>query len=229
MNLSISESELTSYVRNQLNHFFPDKYDFVGNDVKASVSTALERCEECFKTISLNGYHDENGNAAFSHLHGDQYAAFIYFLSNSLWKYSQNRALCDKLLSLNRALYSIFISYKNDLPKHFALCHPIGTILGNAVYGDYFVVFQGVTVNTSEDADGNPAPVLGKGLFLGANSKIIGNRPIGDYVSVAANAMVYQQAIADNSVVICRNENYCSIETRKKKQCKAQSYFNVTI
>jgi len=229
MILSLEKADLYDYVKNQLNYFFPDKYVFSGQDTAAAFELALERCEECFKVITLGGYHDNKGNVLFSHLHGDQYATFIYYLSNSLWNYSENKVLCDKLLALNRALHSIFISYKNNMPEHFVLAHPIGTILGNASYSDYLVVFQGVTVNTSQDDNGNSAPVLGKGLFLAAESRIIGNQPVGDYVSLGVNAMVYQQSIPDNSVVTCKGGNLCNVAVRQKKTCMAQNYFNVQI
>lgn len=230
MIISLSTDELLEFVRTQLNHFFPDKYDFSGNDVKAAFDMALERAEECFRVIAIKGYQDKNGNTMFSHLHGDQYASFLYFLSNSLWKYSQNAVLCDKLLYLNKTLHSIFISYKNNMTDHFVLAHPLGTVLGNAVYGDYLFVSQGVTVNTSSYDNGDPAPVLGRGLFLAANAQIIGNQPVGNYVSIGVNTMVYQREIPDNSVVTQgKNGKFCEISTRKKEQCKAQQYFNVKI
>lgn len=229
MKLLINKDLLYNYIKDQLNFYFPDKYYFEGKDTIMAFNLALQRCEECFRVITLNGYHDEDGNVLFSHLHGDQYATFLYFLSNSLWNYSGNKVICDKLLALNRMLHSIFISYKNDLPQHFVLAHPIGTILGNAVYGDYLVVFQGVTVNTSQDSNGNSAPILGKGLFMAADSRIIGNQSIGNYVSLGVNTLVYQQAIPDNSVVTCKNGSLCDISIRKNSICMAQSYFNVRI
>ena len=229
MILSLPTDELKDYVRAQTNHFFPDKYDFTGADVDAAFETALQRTENCFSQISVPGYHDATGNELFSHLHGDQYASFIYFLSNSLWNYSQNKALCDKLLLLNRTLFTLFISYKCPMPEHFLLGHAYGTILGNAQYSDYLVVFQGVTVNTATDAQGNPAPKLGKGLFLGAHSKIIGAEPVGDRVSISVDTMVYNKAIPDDSVVIRDEFDACKILPRKKPQCMAQNYFNVEI
>lgn len=226
---SLSTQELLSYVRAQANNFFPDQYDFSGADVEAALKIALDRAENCFSVIKHPGYHDADGNVTFSHLHGDQYASFLYFFGNSLWQYSQNRPLCDKLMLLNRVLFTLFISYKCPMPEHFFLGHAYGTILGNAQYGDFLVVSQGVTVNTAADAQGNPAPKLGKGLFLGAHSKIIGAEPIGDRVSVAVDTMVFNKAIPDDSVVIKAGTDGFQVLPRKKPQCKAQSYFNVEI
>lgn len=229
MVLSLSQEELLEYVRRQSNYLFPDCYDFKGEDVKTAFHTALDRMENCIQVIAHPGYHDGEGNCTFSHLHADQYAQFLYFLGNSLWEQSQNRPLCDKTLQMNRVLHSLFLSYKCKMPDHFFLGHPIGTILGNANYHDFLVVTQGVTVNTEQDAQGNAAPYLGKGLFLGAHAKIIGNQKVGDYVSFGVDSMVHQQEIPDNSVVISTDSSHCVIRPRKSAHCKAQDYFKITI
>lgn len=232
---SLTQAELFDYVRAQAAHFFPDRYHLEGADVKSAFQLALDRLEYCLKSISIHGYHDEKGNATFSHLHGDQYSTFLYFFGNSLWRQSQNVPLCDKLLQLNRVMYSLFISYKCKMPDIFFLDHPIGTILGNASYSDFLVVLQGVTVNTpSKVADhpltdqfGMPLPKLGKGLFLGAGAMVLGGQPIGDRVSLAAGAAVYDQEVPDDSIVIPQPGG-AQIHPRKKTVCKAQECFNIS-
>lgn len=228
--LSLSQSRLFDYVRKQTRHFFPDQYRLGGDDVASAFRLALERTEECLNVISYRGYHDSKGNTTFSHLHADQYATFLYFFSNSLWRLSENKPLCDKLLQLNRILFSLFISYKCNLPDHFWLAHPIGSILGNAVYHDFLVVFQGVTINSGDiDAEGRLIPpVLGKGLFLGAHSSIIGNKPVGNYVTIGAGAMVFRQTIPDNSLVICKN-GLITVSPVERGCSNAQLCFNVPI
>lgn len=228
MNISISSKELKEYVENQINTFFPDRYNFKGKDVDIAFELALERIEECFRVINQPGYHNEKGEIFFSHLHSDQYASFIYFLSNSLWNISQNRPLCDKLLQLNRTLFTIFISYKNNLCDHFFLGHAYGTILGNAKYSDYLVVSQGCTVNSSTDNAGDWAPVIGKGVFLGAHAKIIGNKSIGNRVLIGVNAMIYNQEVPDDYIVM-NIDGKNIIKQRSKDTCFAQNYFNVKL
>ena len=229
MQLSLSAAELKNYVARQTEFFFPDGYHMAGTDVDAAFRTALDRLEVCLDSICQPGYHNERGECVFSHLHADQYAQFLYYFGNTLWLQSGNRVLCDKLLQLNRVLHNIFISYKCGLPDHFFLGHPFGTILRNASYHDFLVVMQGVTVNTERDEQNNPAPVLGKGLFLGAHAKIIGNKSIGDRVSLGVDSFVYQREVPDDSVVINDGHDSCIIRPRKKPQCKAQEYFNLPI
>ena len=228
MILSMSIQELLSYIQKQAEHFYPDGTRFDGKDVQSAFSLALDRLENSIKTVTLPGYHNNVGEPTFSHMHADQYAQLLYFFSNSLWCISQNRLVCDKLLAMNRTLHSLFLSYKCKMPEHFVLGHPIGTILGNADYGDYLVVFQGVTVNTEKDENGEAAPHLGKGLFLGAHSKIIGKQIIGDRVSIGVDAFLFQEDVPNDSVVLLENGRTI-IRPRKKAKCMAQNYFNVQI
>lgn len=222
---SLPQSELLKYVQAQARNFFPDGYDLRGKDVEIAFQSAMERTEICMDSII--DYHDAEGNATFSHLHADQYATFLYYFANSLWMQSGNRPLCDKLLQLNRVLFSVFIPYNCRLPEHFRLAHPVGTILlGNTTYGDFLVVLQGVTVGRVNDS---PFPKLGKGLFLGAGAKVIGGEPIGDRVSIGVNALVYKQAIPDDSVVTARGGGACVIQPRTKRVCMAQRHFNLPV
>lgn len=228
MQLSLSREELKLYVKAQLKKQFPDKYKMKGKDIDSAFELALERLENCFKYISYPAYCDGK-QTFFSHLHADQYAHFLYYFSNSLWTLSENKPICDKLMYLNRTLNNFFFSYKGCLPDIFFFAHPVGSVIGNAVYNDFLVIFQGVTINTSIDANNNPAPVLGKGLHLSAGAKILGNQPIGDRVSIGVNTVVYHQAIPDDKIVITNAEGNVLIKDRKKPECAAQYYFRVPI
>jgi len=225
---SLSKQELVAYVAKQIGTFFPDGLSQTDteNELFKVIDETLERLEVCIDSICLRGYHDNDGSPAFYHLHADQYATFLYFLSNTLWKNGGNKTICDKLLYLNRTLHSIFISYKCKLPPHFLLAHPVGTVLGNADYDDFLVISQGVTVNT--DLNGGGSPHIGKGVFLSADCYIIGdsNLTIGNYVSVGVNCLVYQKSIPDN--MVAKNINgSCVVEPRKRPECSAQRVFNI--
>lgn len=228
MYISLSQEGLKEYISEQLEHFYPDKYKFEGKDIDSSFDMALQRLEYCFKHISLPAYSNGKGNTFFSHLHSDQYSQFLYFLSNSLWKNSgEDHPICAKLINLNKALNGIWFSYKGALPDIFLLTHPVGTVLGNASYSDFLVVSQNVTVNTQVCMDGSPAPVLGKGLFLGSGAQIIGDKEVGDRVSIGVNAIVYNTEIKADSIVIREASGEIKILPRKKEKCMAQNYFNV--
>ncbi|MFA7653860.1 MAG: serine acetyltransferase [Candidatus Magasanikbacteria bacterium] len=227
MNLSLSHSELKQYISGQLDNFFPDKYKFVGADIDRAFDTALQRTEYCFKHISLRYYNEQN-NTCFYHLHADQYCSFLYFLANSLWLESQNKPLCDKLLLLNKTLNSIFISYKCKMPDIFLFSHAIGTIIGNAIYSNFLVVFQNVTVNTGDDDGTWKPPTIGKGVFLAAGSSIIGSGKIGDYSSIGINSVVFKADIPENSIVFTDSTGKLNIKDNQGA-CFTQKYFNVDI
>ena len=227
MHLSLKVPELKAFIAAQLANFFPDRYVFEGGDVDAALDQALQRTEWCFRHISHSAYSG-GGEAHFSHLHSDQYSQFLYYLANSLLVRSQNRPLCDKLILLNKALNGLFFTYNAGLPDIFLFGHPIGSILGNASYADFLVVFQNVTVNTHPDAQGNRGPVLGKGLYLAAGAKVIGDKPIGDRVSIGVDTTVYFREVPSDTLVYTGADGSLAI-VPKKGAANAQAYFNVPI
>lgn len=229
MEISLNRRELLEYIGCQLENYFPDKYKLQGADVESALDLGLERLENCFKYITFPAYCNQKGQTFFSHLHSDQYSQFLYYFSNSLWNISENKPICDKLIFLNKILNGMFYSYKGNLPDVFFLAHPVGTILGNASYENFLVVFQNVTVNTDANELGESAPKLGKGLFLGAGAKIIGNKTIGDCVSIGVDALVYNQEIPDNKVVTRNANGQVIVSERKKENCMAQNYFNIDV
>lgn len=225
MRLSLDTKELLKYTSNQLDTFFPDGGSLVSDKRSlASFSMALERVEECFRHITLRGY-SEGGEAEFSHLHSDQYSQYLYFVSNQFWHDGVDENICRKLLGLNRSLNGIFVSYKLDLPAHFLFGHPLGTILGNASYGDGLVVYQGVTINSGKDGTGDFIPKIGRGCFFAAGAKVIGVEPIGDRVSVGVNATVYKKAVPDDALVV-NPEGVSEVRGRGNSPCFSQQFFD---
>ena len=220
---SVKKNELKSFTRSQLSYFYPDKYHFKGKDVDVALDIALDRLEYCFNHIAFRGYSIEN-EAFFSHLHSDHYSTYLYFLSNSLWNLSQNKILCDKLVLLNRALHSIWFSYKCLLPNVFFLMHPVGTVLGNAKYGEYLVVYQNVTVNSNFDEKGRHAPYFGEKVILGTGAKILGNKKIGDRVSIT-DVTIYNEEIKSDTIIYRDKDGTIKIKERTKKNKILEAFF----
>jgi len=223
---SLSPNELRDYVIRQCEMFFPDKLDIYRTpDIDEALADALARTEECFRHITLRGYA-QDGEAVFSHVHSDQYNQFLYYFSNSLWHLSENKLVCDRIMYLNRALSGTFVSYKCELPAHFLFGHPLGSVIGNASYGDFLVVFQNVTINTGEDGKSLQSPIIGEGLFCGAGAKIVGTEPIGNRVSLGVDTCVYNVAVPDDHVVVNR-DGKSEVLPRSNKTCFAQRYFDI--
>lgn len=90
------------------------------------------------------------------------------------------------------------IFYDVILPKHFAVFHSVGTVLGRAKYGDGFRYMQNCTVG--EDMKDN-WPVIGENCYMCAGSSIIGRSVIGDNVIVGAGCIIKNDIIPADSLV----------------------------
>lgn len=63
-------------------------------------------------------------------------------------------------------MHSVDWYYEIELPDHFMVEHPVGSVLGRATYGDYMYIYQGVTIGGNISLnEGNVAyPVLGENV-----------------------------------------------------------------
>ncbi len=163
------EATLLAYVCRQLEHFFPDGRSGERGLLRAPLSTALLRLQRCINAVRL-WPRDE-----FDHLHSSQYTIFLYLLAHSLWHAQADRALCNKLFGLNKALNGIDLFYEIDLPAEFFIGHSVGIVLAKARYGNRLVLYQGCTVGKNH----GQSPVLGEGVVMYPGSAIIGRCEIG--------------------------------------------------
>lgn len=145
-----------------------------------------------------NKYFFKNGNAYFSPLHSGQYLIYLYLFSHFCYKHLNNIELSEKLYYLNKILHSCDIYPAVELPKVFFLEHPLGTVLGRALYGNNFFAMQGCTVGGNKKLE---YPIIGNNVKMYSNSKIIGNSKIGDNVQIGANAYIKDTNIPDNVTV----------------------------
>ena len=58
-------------------------------------------------------------------------------------------------MNLIRYISGMFVSYKCNLPDIFIFYHAVGSVIGNAEYSDFLVIFQNVTINTGDRINGN--------------------------------------------------------------------------
>ncbi|HEX3871956.1 MAG TPA: hypothetical protein VHV77_16035 [Pirellulales bacterium] len=172
------------YLRKQLENLFPDAADL--SDLPRLVDLALGRVEHCFSRVRLKGYF-ANGEPRFSHLHCDQYAIFLYYLSNSTFREKPGHPIADKAYALNKALHALDAYYEVQLPDVFAVQHPVGTVLGRATYADYFLCYHNCTVGANLD---NDYPAFGRGVVMYGGSRVIGNTAVGDNSFVSTGAIV---------------------------------------
>ncbi|MCW5682805.1 MAG: hypothetical protein KIT85_00320 [Pseudolabrys sp.] len=195
MNLSISKPDLVSYVNRQLDVFFPDGASI--GDLARIIDVALGRLEYCFSHIRVKRFFDDRG-PSFDHLHTDQYAMFLYFVSNSAFK-AEHLPLAKKAFALNKALHAVDILYEVNLPDIFCLAHPMGTTLGRASYGDYFCCYHNCTVGSNLEGE---YPTLGRGVVMYSGSRVTGRSRIADNTFVATGAIIRDRMeLPGNSVL----------------------------
>lgn len=196
-NKTLDNIGLTQYILGQLQNLIPDGSQPSFDQLHPHVNSALKRAEHCFSCIN-NKYFFDGKDVHFNHLHTDQYAMFLYLLSNSVWQESQDEVLASKIYVLNKALHSVDIFYQVEMPDIFLLVHPVGTVLGRATYKDYFVAYQRVTIGGNTNLE---YPNLGEGLAVYGGSAIIGDCTISDNVLVAVGTTLVDKDIQGSMVV----------------------------
>lgn len=200
MILSLSPAALREYVQRQVAGFFPDGRE--DQIPAASVDEALGRLHVCFDAVADRSF-SRGGETLFNHLHGDQYAMFLYLLSNTLHRAGAPTPLSEKLFGLNKALYGIDAFYEVELPEIFLFCHASGTVLGRAQYADYFLVYQHCTVGSARAEEGagrGVFPVLGRHTSLYVGAAVLGASTLGENCKVAANSVVLDRILEPNTV-----------------------------
>ncbi len=171
-----------------------------------SLQIALERLEKNYSKVKSD-YFWHGDEPAFRIEHTVQYSIFLYLFSNQLYKdgFEEEAAF---VYYLNKIMHSVDWFYAIDLPDNFCAEHPLGSILGRARYGNYFFVYQGVTVGGSFDQDGKESyPELGEYVIMYSDSKVIGSSKIGNHVILSANAYVKDTDIPDYSIVFGQSPN----------------------
>lgn len=188
---------LAGFAARQVNAFFPDGETVLPGDLDAAVRRALERMEHCFSRIA-NKYFFDGTSAVFDHLHGDQYAMWLYVLGNELFRGGGPATVCKKLFLLNKALHGCDIFYEVELPSVFLLVHPLGTVLGRARYADHLIAYQRVGIGSNHDI----YPTLGEHLTLRPGSSVLGASRVGRHCSIAAGSLLIDRDLPDHSLYI---------------------------
>lgn len=194
---SLSPAQLAALAAGQCDAFFPDGNPASQALIETAIPRALERLEHCFAQVD-NRYFFDGTSAVFNHLHGDQYAMWLYILGNELFRQGADASLCSKLFLLNKALHGCDIFYEVALPDIFLLVHPLGTVLGRGNYADFFVAYQRVGVGSNHDV----YPTFGRHVTLRPGSAVLGNCTIGDGCQIATESLVIDRDLPPDTLYI---------------------------
>jgi serine O-acetyltransferase len=194
---SLTLDRLLAYTCRQVNTHFPDDSPVVPDEFQAFASITIERLEHCFSHINNRYFFDDN-QVVFNHLHSDQYAMWLYLLSNQAYRNKCDPATCSKLFLLNKALHGLDAFYEVELPSVFLLVHPLGTVLGRANYSDFFVAYQRCGIGSNRDR----YPTLGQHVTLRPGAAILGNCQIGDHCQIATESLILDRDLPANTLYI---------------------------
>lgn len=93
--------------------------------------------------------------------------------------------------------YGIELPYSATVGRRVVIEHQGGIVIhGNTVIGDESRVRQGCTLGVKDLDDLGGAPVLGRGVNVGAGAVILGRVFVGDGAFVGANAVVLKDVSA---------------------------------
>lgn len=210
MKISLSPTDLAAYVAGQVSYLFPDR-DITGHSLDIYVENALARVEYCFSHIKRKYFFDGE-QAYFDHLHTDQYAMFLYFLGNTIYRMEGDLSLASKVYALNKSLHAIDAFYEVELPDIFAFQHPVGSVLGRGKYSNYFYVYQRCSIGANLY---DVYPTLGEGVIMFGGSAVIGNCTIGNNCWLSVGTIIMDSDVPSNSIVFGHSPNTAIKATKR--------------
>ena len=190
-----TSTETLSILKRQLSNFWCIDGCIDDNVLLSYIEKAIAKTEKSHDA-SNRVYYKKTG---FDVMNTNVYCVFLYYLSNLLGK--DGYSIADKIYYLNKIMHGIEIYWNVNLPDHFIVEHPLGSVIGKATFGDYFSCFQGVTVGANFVEDQCVWPIIGDNVTMYANSTVIGNCKIGNNVIISANTFLLDIDIPDNSIV----------------------------
>jgi len=197
MHLTLDHKQLVNYVNQQVSNIFPDENPITKETLNDVMEETLSRVDFCFSKIN-NKYFFDGHDTVFNHLNGDQYCMFLYYLSNTMYRKGVDSGDCAKIFLLNKMLHGLDAFYEVSLPDVFMVVHPLGTVLGRGKYSDYFLVYQRCGIGSNH----NIYPSLGEFVTLHPGSAVLGNSTIGKICSIAAESLVLDMNLPDNTLYI---------------------------
>jgi len=204
-------SNVAIYLGRQLEFFFPDGNNARENELKKVVECSLEELKVSFSHLSDKYFQGEFENI-FSFLHGDHYSMFLYLVSKNFYKLLGDENQASKAFLLNKALHGIDAFYKINMPEVFLFVHPIGTVLGNATYGNFFCVYQNCTVGSK--VDNSIYPTFGERTCLYAKVSVIGDCRCQANVIFAANSSLIATNVSANKMVLNNYPNHRFVDVK---------------
>ena len=174
------------------------------NEIEQYLLASLEISEKRFQ-LNRSKYFTsgDERRAQFSATHYSSHALLLYQLSREC--FLQGRIeLAEKIYFLNVSTTATDLFYEVDLPLRTGCDHPLGSVIGRAVFDENSSLFfcQSCNIGNNVDASGTPIypEVLGN-LYMNPRSTLIGQCTLRGSVILANGAYVKDHGILENVVV----------------------------
>lgn len=205
----------------QMKNYFIDVNE---QEIRSVVPEALGIVETNFKA-SANSRLNDGVNVRFDTNHSVTWMIFLYTVSHILGEKSscfqgESTVTADQVYYLNKIMHSNDWYHQIKLPTHFMCEHPLGSVLGRAHYGDYFMIYQGTTVGGNRTNGTLFYPEFGDFVTMYANSTVLGNCKIGNNVIISADTYLINDNVPDNSYVFGVSPNIKVVTKTKEEMIK---------
>lgn len=209
--------DLIQLVNRQINNFWAVD---ITDSIESVLDKTLMRIQQDFQAVN-NKYIYNDDNSLLRPIHSVSWSIFLYFLSHELYKHGEESA--DYVYYLNKIMHSNDWFYAADIPTHFWAEHPLGSVLGRAQYGDFLMIYQGCTIGGNQKGSELYYPKLGHHFMMFANSTVLGNSKIGNWVILSAGTYVKDEIIPDNCIVFGRSPH---IVIKKRTHVEMEEIFS---
>jgi len=123
------------------------------------------------------------------HLKRGPLRAGMTLLYRTLYRYIRNN-------------YGVEVPFSAKIGRRVVIEHQGGIVIhGCTVIGDECVLRQGVTLGNRHMEAPYDAPVLGRGVNIGAGAKLLGDIKVGDGANIGANSVVLHDVPAGGTAV----------------------------
>ncbi|HEB86991.1 MAG TPA: hypothetical protein ENI68_08265 [Gammaproteobacteria bacterium] len=186
-----------NYIERQLHNMYPSD-GHAGSDtdilnlVRDEVNQRFEYLASRVKMLARTGCSADS-------LHVMKSPIYLYLLARVIFErgMEDDSRIKDRIYCLNKSLNGCSIYYKIKMPDVFFLNYATAVVLGDCIYGENLVVYQGVTVGGYRDK----VPIVGTSVILMPNCIVTGSTRLGNNVVVSAGVVCVNQIIPDNTIV----------------------------
>lgn len=187
-----SRESLLDYIVRQQATVTPDGRDAdFRKACDAGFDEALQRMSVCIDACS------PWRAGQFDVLQSSQHTIFLYYLANTIWKRLGDTAAPTRLFLMNKAFNGIDLFYAIEMPPVFYIGHSLGIVLAKATYGNYLVLYQGVTVGRHKDQ----IPQIGERVVLYPGSSVVADAVVEDDVVLSQGVRVIGKRVPAGQMV----------------------------